>query len=284
MIGTTRAGHSCTARAIVFPALPKDAMPHIRCILAQTQRRIDDALRIRFDVFARELGYIEAHERSIPRECDAFDTLDTTFHLVAYDGQTPVGAVRMLLPNSEIARAHGTLFGLPIETHYDLRAISGTCRRPAETTRFCVLSQYRGSPVASILHAGALRLSIRLGVTHWIAGANMETDAIDDAMIIQRALVLRGFVRDDLCLERRTALVPPLYPRRPFYDDRVRSRALAGDSSVPLPRTIDSYARCLKARFVGPPMFDQRFRMCSLPFIADVSEQKPIQERAVLAA
>lgn len=259
-------------------------MPQIRCILAQTQRRIDDALRIRFDVFARELGYLETNERSIPRECDPFDTLDTTFHLVAYDGQTPVGAVRVLLPNAEIARFHGTSFGLPIETHYDLRVIAGTCLRPAETTRFCVLSEYRGTVVASVLHAAVFRLSLRFGVTHWIAGANMETDAIDDAMIIQRALVSRGFVRNDLCLERRTALVSPLYPRRPFYDDRVRSRALAGDAAVPLPRTIDSYARCLKARFVGPPMFDQRFRMCALPFIATVAEQEPIRERAVLAA
>lgn len=268
----------------VFPALPKDAMPQIRCTLAKTQRRIDDALRIRFEVFARELGYLETAVGTIPREFEPFDTLATTLHIVAYDGRKAVGAVRLLLPNREIALANGTLFGLSIESHYDLAALAKAGLRPAETTRFCVLSAYRGSPVASLLHAAALRLSSRFGVTHWIAGANMETDALDDALIIQRALVLQGFVRDDLVLERRNALVAPLFPRRPFYDERVRSRALAGDANVPLPRTIDSYARRMHARFVGPPMFDPRFRMCALPFIAAVADQCPFHERQPMAA
>ena len=259
-------------------------MPQIRCTLAQSQRRIDDALRIRFEVFARELGYLETNERTVPRESDPFDTLDTTLHIVAYHGRTAVGAVRILLPNSEIALANGTSFGLPIEAHYDLGALFRAGIHPAETTRFCVLSAYRGSPVASFLHATAVRLSLRFGVTHWIAGANMETDALDDALIMQRALVFHGFVRNDLCLERRAALVPPLFPRRPFYDERVRSRALAGDSAVHLPRTIDSYARRMHARFVGPPMFDARFRMCALPFVAAVADQRPFHERSALAA
>lgn len=259
-------------------------MPQIRCTLAQSQRRIDDALRIRFEVFARELGYLETNERTVPRESDPFDTLDTTLHIVAYHGRTAVGAVRILLPNSEIALVNNTSFGLPIESHYDLGALLRAGIHPAETTRFCVLSAYRGSPVASFLHATAVRLSLRFGVTHWIAGANMETDALDDALIMQRALVFHGFVRNDLCLERRAALVPPLFPRRPFYDERVRSRALAGDSAVHLPRTIDSYARRMHARFVGPPMFDARFRMCALPFVAAVADQRPFHERSALAA
>jgi hypothetical protein len=259
-------------------------MAQIRCTLAQTQRRIDDALRIRFEVFARELGYLDAPNRIIPRESDPFDTLDTTLHIVAYDGRIAVGGVRVLLPNAEIARANQTSFGLPIESHYDLTVLLRAGIKPAETTRFCVLSTYRGSQVASFLHAAAVRLSVRFGVTHWIAGANMETDALDDALIIQRALVFHGFVRDDLHLERRDSLVPPLFPRRPFYDERVRSRALAGDSAVHLPRTIDSYARRMHARFVGPPMFDTRFRMCALPFVAAVADQRPFHERSALAA
>ena len=261
-------------------------MPQIRCTLAHTQRRIDDALRIRFEVFARELGYLDTHEKTIPRECDPFDTLDTTLHIVAYHGRLAVGTVRIILPNPEIAASNKTSFGLPIEAHYDLRTLLQPNIRiqPAETTRFCVLSTYRGSPVASHLHAAAVRLSARFGVTHWIAGANMETDALDDALIIQPALVFRGLVREDLFLERRGPLVPPLFPRRPFYDDRVRSRALAGDSAVPLPRTIDSYAQRMHARFVGPPMFDTRFRMCALPFIAAVADQQPCQEHQALAA
>jgi hypothetical protein len=273
-----------TARAIAYPALPKDAMPQIRCTLAQTQRRIDDALRIRFEVFARELGYLETAASMVPREFDSFDTLTTTLHVVAYDGRQAVGAVRLLLPNREVALANGTSFGLPIEAHYDLSVLARVAFRPAETTRFCVLSAYRGSPVASALHAATVKLSSRFGVTHWIAGANMETDALDDALIIQRALVLQGFVRDDLRLERRSALVAPLFPRRPFYDERVRSRALAGDPSVPVPRTLDSYARRMHARFVGLPMFDPRFRMCALPFVAAVADQEPFHARQALAA
>ncbi len=249
-------------------------MTQIRCTLAQSQRRIDDALRLRFEVFARELGYLEINERTIPRESDAFDTLATTLHVVAYHGRDAVGAVRLLLPNPEIASANRTTFGLPIETHYDLSALSPIGIRLAETTRFCVLSSYRGSPVASYLHAATLRLSVRFGVTHWIACANMETDDADDAVIIQRVAKSRGFVRDDFSLVRRSVLAAPLFPRRPFYEERVRARALAGDSALPLPRTIDSYARRMRARFVGPPIFEPRFRMCALPFIAAVADQR----------
>jgi L-ornithine Nalpha-acyltransferase len=283
-IGTSHAGHFHTARETITLARLKDTMPQIRCTLAQTQRRIDDALRIRFEVFARELGYLETSDRVVPRESDPFDTLDTTLHLVAYHGRTAAGAVRLLLPNTEIALANHTSFGLPIETHYDLSACERAGMRLAETTRFCVLSAYRGSAVAAFLHAACVRLSLRFGVTHWIAGANMETDALDDALIIQRALVARGFVRDDLRLVRHSALVPPLFPRRPFYDERARSRALAGDTSVPLPRTLDSYARRMHARFVGPPMFDLRFRMCALPFVAAVADQQPTHAHQALAA
>jgi L-ornithine Nalpha-acyltransferase len=284
VIGTGHAGHFFTACEKTTLARLKDTMPQIRCTLAQTQRRIDDALRIRFEVFARELGYLETTERSIPREFDPFDTLDTTLHIVAYHGRTAAGAVRLLLPNKEIAKANGTFFGLPIETHYDLSDCSRIGMRLAETTRFCVLSAYRGTQVAAFLHAAVLRLSQQFGVTHWIAGANMETDALDDALIMQRVLVQLGFVRDDLCLSRRASLVPPLFPRRPFFDERVRSRALAGDIAVPLPRTLDSYARRMHARFVGPPMFDHRFRMCALPFVAAVAEQQAFSNHQALAA
>lgn len=259
-------------------------MAQIRCTLAQTQRRIDDALRIRFEVFARELGYLETSERAIPREVDPFDTLGTTLHIVAYHGRTAAGAVRVLLPNREIAQANGTSFGLPIETYYDLSGCDRIGMHPAETTRFCVLSAYRGTSVAAFLHAAVLKVSHRFGVTHWIAGANMETDALDDALIIQRSLERRGFVRNDLVLPRRVSLVPPLFSRRPFFDERVRGRALAGDMEVPLPRTLDSYARRMHARFVGPPMFDSRFRMCALPFVAAVAEQQPFSSHQALAA
>jgi hypothetical protein len=40
----------------------------------------------------------------------------------------------------------------------------------------------------------------------------------------------------------------------------------------------------MHARFVGAPMFDARFRMCALPFVAAVADQRPFHERAAMAA
>ncbi|MDI3283785.1 GNAT family N-acetyltransferase [Polyangium sp. 15x6] len=252
-------------------------MSDIRCIIAETQRHLDHAVRVRFEVFARELGYLDTKEHAVPRELDCFDTLATTLHLIAYDGDIAVGTLRLLLPNPEVAATNGTSFGLSVESQFDLAPLAAAGLRLAETSRYCVLATHRHSMAVAELHAAAVHLSRVLGVGHWIATANTETDGIEDARLIQQVARERGFVRNDLSLAPRLPSPAPASPKRPFFDDHARSEATRSPARSRLPRTLDMYARRMRARFVGPPVYDTRFRMCALPLLASVAEQRTVQ-------
>lgn len=256
-------------------------MSNIRCIIAETQRHLDDAVRVRFDVFARELGYLDTNDHVTPRELDPFDTLPTTLHLVAYDGDLAVGTLRLLLPNPEIAATKGAAFGLSVESHFDLAPLAAAGLRLAETSRYCVRATHRNSMATAELHAAAVHLSRVLGVDHWIAAANTETDGLEDARLMQHVAAELGFVRNDLFLSPRLPPpLPPASPRRPFFDDQTRNQAKTSPSRSRLPRTLDLYTRRMRARLVGPPVYDPRFRMCALPLLAVVAEQRSVRRHA----
>ncbi len=249
-------------------------MSDIRCIIGETQRHLDDAARVRFEVFARELGYLDTKDHAVPRELDPFDTLPTTLHLLVYAGDLAVGTMRLLLPNPEVAATNGSSFGLSIESQFDLGPLATAGLRLAETSRYCVISTHRSSTAVAELHAAAVHLSRILGVGHWIATANTGTDALDDALLIKDIAERFGFVRDDVSITPRVPPVALASPRRPFYDEHTRAELTTDRARWRLPRTLDMYTRRMFARFVGPPVYDPRFRMCALPLLADVSAQR----------
>jgi putative hemolysin len=158
-------------------------MGSIQCRIAETRREIDDALRVRWAVFGEELDLLAARPPA-PREVDAFDTLETTLHFVAYDEGLPIATARLLLPSPEVALARGGRLGLDLETKFDLRELCAPGLALAETTRVCILAPYRSSGAADALGAAMRRESLERGVTHWVAAANAETDAPEDALLI----------------------------------------------------------------------------------------------------
>jgi hypothetical protein len=222
-------------------------MSGIHCCVAVTRQEIDDALRVRWAVFGEEMGLI-AEAPGAPREVDAFDTLETTLHFVAYaDGRAVATVV-------------------------------------AEATRFCVLAPYRRAGAVEALDALMRRESRRRGVTHWIAAANAETDAAEDARIIQRVAERMGFWS-----RRFQALpigdeAPPAPERCPFYTPEERERARAGDlAGLRLPRALVVFARRLGARFTGEPRYDARFRRFAMPLVAAVDLAAAEREESAAA-
>jgi len=245
-------------------------MSGIHCCVAVTRQEIDDALRVRWAVFGEEMGLI-AEAPGAPREVDAFDTLETTLHFVAYADGRAVATVRLLLPNPEVARARGGRLGVDLERKFDLQGLGAAEGVVAEATRFCVLAPYRRAGAVEALDALMRRESRRRGVTHWIAAANAETDAAEDARIIQRVAERMGFWS-----RRFQALpigneAPPAPERCPFYTPEERERARAGDlAGLRLPRALVVFARRLGARFTGEPRYDARFRRFAMPLVAAV--------------
>jgi putative hemolysin len=247
-------------------------MGSLQCLIATTQRQIDDALRVRWTVFGSELGFI-ASAPSAPREVSCFDTLETTLHFVVYADERPVATARLLLPNAEVARATGHPLGIDLEQKFDLSAIAASGLSVAETTRYCVLRAWRGSEVLVRLNAAMYQESRRRGVTHWIASGNTETDSLEDARLAWRVAAREGLVSQRWSVQSREPSPELEAPRLALYTPEQRLRAQAGQlQGLRLPRTLGLFARKMGARFIGEPIYDAHFRMCSMPLVAALDE------------
>lgn len=248
-------------------------MTPVYCLVASTQRQLDDALRVRWTVFGQELGLIGGPLPPAPREVDCFDTLETTVHLVVYAGSRPVATSRLLLPSLEVARVTGGYLGIALEQKLDLASVGSPGIRLAESTRFCILKEWRHSEVLLRLQAGLYQESRRLGVTHWIASANTETDSGEDAAVLSQVAAHRSWVSHRWRVQAREPSRPPVVPSAPLYTPAERVRAREGRlDGLRMPRTLMLFAHKMGARFISEPLYDTHFRRFSMPLIAALDE------------
>lgn len=249
-------------------------MQHIHCQIADTRKQIDDALRIRYTVFAEECDYLDPTRRFVPREVDPFDTLDTTYNIVAYVDGNAVGTVRMHLPNAEVASATGSQFGFDIESRFDITKLGTMNIRLAETMRYSVLTKYRNTHVASALHAAVVQASRNAGISHWIGCANTETDSFEDAALIHSIGRRCDLVHDQIRIEPREHAHSAHETRHPFFTTAERHAAHTNASPPRFPRILSIYTQRMGARLIGPPIYDARFRMYSIPVLMAVDMQR----------
>ncbi|MBZ4335013.1 GNAT family N-acyltransferase [Corallococcus sp. AS-1-12] len=241
--------------------------------VATTQRELDDAARVRWAVFGGELGLLSEQSALTRREVTCVDTLDTTVHVLVYVGAEPVATMRVALPNAEVAANLGGTVGLEMEQRLDLSALLRPGMVLAEPSRFCVLPRWRRSEAVTWLQAGMYIESRRRGVTHWIASANLETDAPEDALLSWRVVASRGWrspcFRLDVPDPRETAA----QSRTPFYTLEERARAKLGQlEGLRVPRSPSLFARTMGARFIAEPLYDAYFRWFTLPLIMALDE------------
>ena len=237
-------------------------MPALRLIVAQSEAQIVDAQRVRYQVYVNEERLLEASACAPERELDAQDFSSETRHLVAYLDAEPVGTVRLTRTSCE--RPY-----LDLESKFQLRGFSASSFSLAEVTRYCVLHRYRSTRVAAALFTGLLRESARLGVSHWLAAANMQTDCTEDAAIAHQLIQSRGLHTDHFRADPRPLETAPPRAQRPLYTSEQRNRAARGDlSNLELPRTLSLFATRLGARYIGPPLYDPYFNIFALPLVA----------------
>jgi N-acyl-L-homoserine lactone synthetase len=261
----------------------EDDMETFDALIARTPGAIQDAQRVRRTVYVDEEGLLPPETGAGGREIDAHDDRDTTVHFIVYVRAKPAGTVRLLVPRPE---AEGEI-GLDLATKCDLNDLAAGGIAPAEVTRFCVLRRYRYTGVAAALFAGMLAESRRRGITHWVAGANMETDFAEDAALAYRVARAQNLVSGRFYAAPRTP-APACTPRmRPVYTQAERLRAAGGDlTGIALPRTLSVFAKRMGARFVGPPLYDSHFNVFALPLVtalADLATCQPRQAPALAA-
>lgn len=248
-------------------------MTRLTCHIATTQQQLDDALRVRWEVFATELKMLGRPAHTVPRENNGFDTLETTAHVIVYADGVPVATTRLSLPNPEVARATGGRLGIDLESKVDLSGLGGPNMVFAELTRFCILKDWRHSAVLMWLHAGLHQESRRRGVTHWVASGNTETDSAEDARIAFQLAAHQGLLSTRWRARTLDDPRPPEVPTAPIYTPEERERARQGRfEGLRLPRVLSLFSGKLGARFIAEPLFEAGFRRFTLPLVAALDD------------
>ena len=242
----------------------------LRLIVAKSEREIADAQRVRFRVYCEEERLLPVDIAVDGRERDARDDAESTTHLLVYAGAEPVGTVRLCLARGG-SREPSSGFGLDLEASFALQGFELPGLRLAEITRYCVVSHMRGTRVAPALFAALRKASQRLGVTHWVAAANMETDCAEDARIAHRLIQSRALLSSAFAAVPRGAAAPSR-AKRFAYTPEERRHANRGElSHLKLPRTLSLFAHKLGARYLGAPAYDEHFNVFAAPLAVDLA-------------
>ncbi|MCS6945597.1 MAG: GNAT family N-acyltransferase [Sutterellaceae bacterium] len=229
--------HSATLARACLDAGAAERSHRLTLSIARTAAEVEDAQRLRYEVFAEELGArIDSPRAGL--DADEFDRWCD--HLIVRDARTSqaVATYRILPP--ERARACGRRYS---EREFDLTPLRDILPLAVEVGRSCVHRNYRGSAALMLLWAGLARYMRAGGYRHLIGCASVPLAA---------GTAQAAAVRDAL---QKHLVAPALrvQPRQPFAHARC-GRATA----AAIPPLIEGYLR-LGARVCGEPAWDPDF-------------------------
>jgi len=215
--------------------LPRD--PRLSVSLARGPADIEDAQRLRYEVFATEMGaQLGATDDAIDQ--DEFDPFCD--HLIVRDVETSrvVGTYRILPPHK--ARELGKLYS---ENEFDLSRLTHLRPSLIEVGRSCVQAEYRTGSAILLLWAGLAQYMKAAGYRHLIGCASAPL--ADGGM---QAARLRDELQSHLAGSEYR-----VFPRLPFPHERIPRAA-----TFEIPPLIKGYLR-LGARVCGEPAWDPDF-------------------------
>jgi putative hemolysin len=229
--------------------------PAIEVSWAQHQDEVREAQRLRYQIFAEEMGArlpitIAGHD------IDLFD--DYCEHLLVRDGNTGlvIGTYRVLTP-AQAKRAGGTY----TDTEFDLTRLRQVRDRMVELGRSCVHADYR--------HGGVI-LSLWGALFEFMSRNHLDT-MIGCASI---PMLHNGMISGDLAAsiwhqlkgEALASVEFHVRPRLPLPIEELNSQL-----SVEPPALIKGYIR-LGAKVLGAPAWDPDFNTADLPMMMRVND------------
>ena len=213
--------------------------------LARNSREIEQAMRLRYQVFVEEAGNARlAHPSRL--EHDAYD--EDCDHLIARDENSGavVGTYRLLPGARALDRR-----GFYSETEFDLSAFSARRAGVLELGRSCVAAPFRGTRVIQQLWGGIAAYIAEHGQTHLIGCASLPDGQGAKASEIYSLL-------------KRHGVLTERYGVRPLESHRIHGlRELPvelGEREMlrRLPPLLKGY-RWMGAEIAGPPAYDPLF-------------------------
>ncbi len=222
---------------------------------AHHQDEVRQAQRLRFDVFAREMG-ARLNSPIAGHDVDLFD--DYCEHLLVRDMETQqvVGTYRVLTPAQ--AKRVGSTYS---DTEFDLTRLRSLRERMVELGRSCVHPEHRHGGVILALWGALAEFMVRNQLDTMIGCASIP-------------MLHNGVVSGDAAASiwrqvSQTHLAPIDYhvrPRLPLPIDKLDSTL-----DIEPPALIKGYLR-LGAKVLGAPAWDPDFNTADLPMLMRIAD------------
>ncbi|MBK7793979.1 MAG: GNAT family N-acetyltransferase [Betaproteobacteria bacterium] len=244
------------------------ARPHrqLKVELAQSPSEVRAAQRLRYRVFAEEMG-AEVKGREPGLDEDFFDPWCE--HLIVSDSITGevVGTYRIL--TADRARQLGTFYS---DTEFDLTRLFMLRPRMVEIGRACVDARYRSGPAIMLLWQGLAQFMRERSYEYLIgcASVSMQDGGINAQQVFQHVRQ-----RHLAPIEYRCSSAPTVATRRERSCRRRRTRAH--------PSLLKGYLR-LGAWIGGEPAWDPDFNTADLFVFLPLARVEPRYARHYLGA
>lgn len=248
----TEPGHpelASGAAAIVAPAArDAAAVPKLQAVWARSPQEVDEAQRLRWLVFAEEMG---ARLNNVPGtppglDRDLFDAHCEHLLVRNAEGET-IGTYRVLTPDA--ARRVGGWYS---DTEFDLTRLRPLKARMAELGRSCIHPDHRQGGVIMALWGALADFMVRNDLDTMIGCASIGMrDGGHAAASVWEQL-------------RRSHLAPIEYQVQPRLPLPVAE--LYDGTQAEIPPLIKGYLRC-GAKVLGAPAWDPDFNTADLPIM-----------------
>jgi putative hemolysin len=227
----------------------RPARPKLSVGIAQYPREIHEAQKLRYRIFAGELGAnLPTHMPGVDQ--DRYDAFCE--HLIVRDENSGavVGTYRILSP--EKAHKIGSYYS---ETEFDLTRLQHLRPKMVEIGRSCVHADYRTGSTIALLWAGLAKYMLENHYDHLIGCASISMADGGHAA----ASMYKRLGQNMSPLEYR------VFPRCPLP-----LAALNNDQPAELPPLIKGYLRA-GAYVCGDPAWDPDFNTADLPILMPMS-------------
>ena len=243
-----------------------DAASRLGVALAGNAGEVEEAQRLRYAVFAEEMGArLPETNLSAARRIDrdAFDPFCE--HLIARDLRSGevVGTYRILAPDA--ARAAGGYYS---EQEFDLARLEHLRSQMVEVGRSCVHPDYRSGGAIIMLWSGLIRYMVQRGHHYLFGCASMGmADGGHAAAAVWRRVRSRHLAPQEY----------HVFPRCRLPVESLEEQPACGAEGA-LPPLIKGYLN-IGARVCGEPAWDPDFNTADLPILFSLSEMKPNYRR-----
>lgn len=207
---------------------------------AHTPQEVEEVQRLRYRVFAEELGVTLRGQDGI--DCDRFDEHSRHLYVRNQLSGEVMGTYRVI--TAEVARD----IGWYTAQEFDISAVLASGKNILEVGRACVHKDHRNGSVVLMLWKAILQYAQQNGVDFIMGctsvGNNRRSPAVND---VRNELVKVGAFSDRFSIQ-------PLYP----FTDQMQV-AVDADVKVAIPALFKGYLR-LGGKFCGEPTYDADFQ------------------------